>query len=399
MWESEFRDQYILIEVTDFCNLNCVMCSHENIPGPHSRAKGFMSFEQFKKIVDELPEKKVAYGYKLFWLGEPFLNPDFPAMLSYLYSKIRNRPEYIDLHTNAHFLHADNRKLLLQCGDKIPRLTISLDAIRPETYRKIRRGGELKNAMENVNALLAEREQAGLTQPTLIFQFIIMDENREEALEFQNYWKERVISLKKKSGFFQKLAQNIFSERLTDVVWFKRIDVAPERRAWAERIYLETARKFGLKKEKNNEIEVIVSIDNLWDSEMKTSEPAIPVSPATEHNSLPSRPVCSAPFKSPCIMWDGTLTVCCFDPAMQYCLGNLRDKTFTELWHGPLMDKFRLSQIRGEFDKIITADGFPKCLHCTGYDTPRITDEEIRQYLAATGRTDEWNYYLRRRYG
>jgi len=389
------------------------MCSHENIPGPHSKPKGFMSFELFKKIVDEIPEKRVAAGYKLFWLGEPFLNPEFSKMLEYLYEKLKDRPEYIDIHTNAHFLTEDMIELLLKSGKKIPRLTISMDAINNETYKKIRRGGNLDKVKSNIRYFLKEREKRGLSYPTLIFQFIIMDENKDEAREFQDFWINTVEDIKKRysKSFISKFSKRIMGDSLKDVIWFKRVDVVPEKREWAEKVYVDTVRRFGLKKKNTYNYDVIVSIDNLWDSEegeaMAINGPIDEKKSESKDNELqkehvnkekkPFRPVCSAIFKSPCFMWNGELTICCFDPAMQYSLGNIKDSSFDELWFGEKMENIRMLQIKGEFENIITNDGYKKCLNCSGYDTPRITDEEIRDYLLEKGRGDIWKEYIKRR--
>jgi hypothetical protein len=98
-------------------------------------------------------------------------------------------------------------------------------------------------------------------------------------------------------------------------------------------------------------------------------------------------------------MWNGELTICCFDPAMQYSLGNINDKSFKELWFGEKMEEIRLKQLTGKFNEIITNDGYPKCLNCSGYDTPRITDEEIYEYLSEIGRLDIWKEYIKRKNG
>lgn len=399
-WEKIFKDQYILIEVTDFCNLNCIMCSHENIPGPHSKIQGFMNFETFKKIIDELPAKKVPAGYKLFWLGEPFLNPDFPKMLSYIYEKLKNRSEYIDIHTNGHFLNNENIELLLNIGNKLPRLTISLDAIHPETYKKIRRGGDLNKVIENVKKLLHERERRKLSYPGLILQFIIMEENWNEVKEFQDFWINEVKNAKKinKKGMFSKY----FNKSLQDVIWFKRIDVIPDKREWAERIYAKAIKKYNIKRMKDDDIEVIISIDNLWESDegVKKIERIASENVANKTDEStqkkPLRRPCSAIFKTPCFMWDGTLTICCFDPAMQYAIGNIRNKTFKELWHGEILTRIREQHILGRFEDIITNDGYRKCLNCSGYDTPAISDEEIIEYLDCIGRKDLIEIYKKR---
>ncbi len=105
---------------------------------------------------------------------------------------------------------------------------------------------------------------------------------------------------------------------------------------------------------------------------------------------------CSGPFKTPAIMWDGTLTICCFDGMMNLSLGNVKEHSFEELWYGDAANEIRLKHIRGEFDKILTRKGYAKCLHCKGYDTPQITDEEIITFLKAIGRPEEIEPYLKR---
>lgn len=105
---------------------------------------------------------------------------------------------------------------------------------------------------------------------------------------------------------------------------------------------------------------------------------------------------CPAPFKTPCIMWDGTVTVCCFDGMMNLNLGNIKEHPLSDIWYGKRADEIRLKMIRGDFKGILTRNGYPKCFHCRGYDTPSITDEEIIHFLKETGNEGEIDPYLRR---
>ncbi len=81
---------------------------------------------------------------------------------------------------------------------------------------------------------------------------------------------------------------------------------------------------------------------------------------------------------------------------MNLSLGNLKDKPFREIWYGDEANEIRLCHIRGEFDKVRTKVDFPKCLHCKGYDTPQISDEEILDFLREIGKEDEIEPYLKR---
>lgn len=61
---------------------------------------------------------------------------------------------------------------------------MSLDAARPETYRKVRRGGRLEVVIENVRGLLRARERAGAKLPLLGLNFVMLNENEGELVPF-----------------------------------------------------------------------------------------------------------------------------------------------------------------------------------------------------------------------
>ena len=60
----------IFIEPTNTCNLKCPLCPTGS--GKMKRRKGFLSFENFKKIIDEIGD--YIYYLTLTNYGEPFLN-------------------------------------------------------------------------------------------------------------------------------------------------------------------------------------------------------------------------------------------------------------------------------------------------------------------------------------
>ena len=65
--------QAIHLEVTNACNLKCVMCPRLNMDRP----VGFMSRELFAKVVDELTKQRGwIESVALMGLGEPFLHQE-----------------------------------------------------------------------------------------------------------------------------------------------------------------------------------------------------------------------------------------------------------------------------------------------------------------------------------
>lgn len=66
------RPRRVIVENTNYCNLKCSFC-----PNPiMERPKGFMSFDLWKKIVDQCVELGIEHIYH-FGIGEPLLDKDY----------------------------------------------------------------------------------------------------------------------------------------------------------------------------------------------------------------------------------------------------------------------------------------------------------------------------------
>ena len=59
----------ILVDTVSFCNLKCSMCVHKDM----KRKPGFMSWELFTKIIDEISENDKNARVWLVFFGEPFI--------------------------------------------------------------------------------------------------------------------------------------------------------------------------------------------------------------------------------------------------------------------------------------------------------------------------------------
>jgi sulfatase maturation enzyme AslB (radical SAM superfamily) len=62
----------VIVETFAYCNLRCIMCPYPNL----QRSKGEMSFDVFKKIVDEMAMENPCGRLWVAILGEPFLRPE-----------------------------------------------------------------------------------------------------------------------------------------------------------------------------------------------------------------------------------------------------------------------------------------------------------------------------------
>lgn len=151
-----FSFRILQVEVSRECNLNCKICMRKNLK-LHS---GFMSFDNFKKILDSYNFKEVA----LHGWGEPLLNPEIWQMIEYAKDKgIRT-----SLTTNGTLV-----------GNNIDRILNSgLDDIAFGFYDR----NILMRSTENVKRLIKEKKKRESAMRTF-FDITIYKNNMNDVLE------------------------------------------------------------------------------------------------------------------------------------------------------------------------------------------------------------------------
>jgi MoaA/NifB/PqqE/SkfB family radical SAM enzyme len=112
------------IEITSFCNLDCVFCPRRHLVG----APKHMPLDQFKNIFDQILPSNI----NLSGQGEPLLHPNIPDIIRYC----REGGAAVNFPTNL----TVPKSLMTEIVEAQPNLLkISIDAASPETYLKIRR--------------------------------------------------------------------------------------------------------------------------------------------------------------------------------------------------------------------------------------------------------------------
>ena len=108
---------------------------------------GKMNLELFKKIIDEC-SKEGAGAISLGSRGEPMINNKFIDMVNYL----RDKKFYdIKINSNGSAITEKISHAILQSNINI--LVISCDANDPDLYSKIRRGGNFKKLLKNIDLI------------------------------------------------------------------------------------------------------------------------------------------------------------------------------------------------------------------------------------------------------
>lgn len=183
---SEFPSQ-IIIDITEVCNLECVHCPHPEFKKSQHYDARYLDPVLNAKIVDEVRDRGIAKTQYIRYSseGEPLVHPKGYEMIEYA---ARNSGVFVTLTTNGTIMNEKRTRRLLDSG--VHMIDISIDALTPETYAKVRVKGDLNVTRANVLNLLAWIRQSGSTTKVVV-SFIEQPQNRHEAAEFEVFWKEQ----------------------------------------------------------------------------------------------------------------------------------------------------------------------------------------------------------------
>lgn len=290
---------WIEIETTTRCGLKCQMCEHTYWNEPNRD----MSFEEFKKIVDQFPKLK---WIGLTGIGESFLNKDFMKMLEH----VKSKNIFVELYDN---LFCTNEKILKRLVElEIDKLFISTVGATKETYEKIMVNSNFEKALKDTRTLFELKRQMGAYFPEIAFHYIVMKPNVHEMvpfLELVHSFGEQVIEIK-----FTRMLHK-----------FKEV----------EHLFVEVPKSMVEKvKRKGKELNLNVE----WNADVPQTKS--PMTKCTE-------------WTMPFIFVTGHVIPCCAgneanqrEFQKKHALGNVFEKPFKEIWYGEKYEDLRKS-LRG----------------------------------------------------
>ncbi|MBT3224981.1 MAG: radical SAM protein [Deltaproteobacteria bacterium] len=270
------------IELTNRCPMRCVMCPRtKNM----KRRQGFMKFELFSRLIDELVQTNEDYiNHQPVWLhhfGESLLHPEFGRFIQYAVKK-----EVVTcLSLNPMMLTHTVSLALLKSKPQI--LYISLDGHDDTSFQKIR---GVKNAyaqsLENLQNFLTLKQSSG-SDCRIVLSMIDFNLNRQSIAQTRSHWESA-------PGVDEFLMKS-FSTWDGDAA----------------------------------------DINCLEDDSQK------------ESTVKSGRVECNFPWERMTVLWDGEVVPCCNDYDKKLSLGNFNHQTLSEIWNGHEMTKLREEFISG----------------------------------------------------
>lgn len=188
----------VYLETTSACNLNCVMCPCQRPGVKKIKPDGFMDFELFCKLVDEISRQTPVPSLKLHKDGEPLLHPRIVEMIDYASSRV----SHVMLVTNGTLL--DERMAAAILATNLHEIRFSLEGSNRETYAKVRRQSpdnphrmvadsiEYESVVENINRFYRMKKALGNETPRVGVRMTEFEPTRDETEAAVAFWKERV---------------------------------------------------------------------------------------------------------------------------------------------------------------------------------------------------------------
>jgi MoaA/NifB/PqqE/SkfB family radical SAM enzyme len=271
----------VMIEPTNICNLRCPLCPSGT--GTLQRPKGYMSFELFQRVIDEIAPYSAMV---ILWnQGEPFLNPHFLRMVRYAADKRL----FTLVSTNANRLPAAED--IVRSG--LHSLIVSLDGATQSTYNAYRVNGDLAAVMTNVRALVQARRSLGSATPLIKWQFLVLRHNEHEV------------------DTIRRLA----SEVGVDSLQFKTAQIYSKEDVHT---YLPLNPKYRRYRVVDGDFELKFGVANR----------------------------CRRLWTQPVVNQDGRMAMCCFDKDNDIPVGDVTQTSLRALWHGAAFQRMRATVLR-----------------------------------------------------
>lgn len=276
------------IELTNRCNLHCLMCPTGI--GTIKRPQGLMTDSVFDKIITELHGGKV--GLRFIRWGEPLLHPK----CSEFFKKAKDSGVLCHFNTNGHLLtEAMMRELLDISWDSVK---FSFQGVDAQSYDAMRQS----NVANGFETLLAKIRRFHELRDGLALPFI-------------------------------HVASTISYESAEMVARFKE----------------EMARYADLVTVGRTQLDHIDINDIMFDEKTRDLLRGLSDKQSLVKARLKQ---CPEVFDKLSINWDGTVTACCKDYNGMMNLGDIQESSIKEIWEGDRLRAFRVVLAKCDYDAL-----------------------------------------------
>ena len=176
---SPVLPEIVQIESTNICNAKCVFCPRDEM----HRRQGIMSFDLFRKIVDECVELGITH-VRVHNYGEPFV--DRKLVDKVRYAKEKGIQE-VGMISNGSLITEQVARGMVDAG--LDAINISVDASGKDVFESTRIGLKYDKVIANIERLVRIRAESGRRRPKLILSFVRQNNSADEQA-FIEHWRK-----------------------------------------------------------------------------------------------------------------------------------------------------------------------------------------------------------------
>lgn len=188
------------IDISPLCNLSCLSCVHarpsasadeEVYAEQHFHAGQKMKLADFKTLLAEVAGKTSSVS--LYYPGEPLMHPELEEFCE------TARAAGLNSHVSSNFsMRLSDRRIRGLIASGLSHITVCVDGMQQETYRKTRVGGNIDRVLDNLDRLLRfRRELCGSSRPRPVVevQYIKFRHNTDQLAEAQEWCRSRGVDI------------------------------------------------------------------------------------------------------------------------------------------------------------------------------------------------------------
>jgi len=330
---------HIQIELTNACNLRCIMCTSAWSADAHGEQRHLDS-----NILQKLyPYYKYAILVEPQGNGEPMLHKDFMSNLE----EIKKNSALVIFTTNGTLLNREKIRRLVELSADI--VIFSIDGATEETCNAIRGRATYEKVIGNIKLLNQVKKEIGRDdphdKPEWMVNFVVMQQNYREMPKMLD------ILHAYKGTFINFLGLSVHSEEMK--AWYKGYE--PEEKPLIDEVNA-LAKRYGIG----------VFYHPLFYSQLAEE--------STVNMAEPNW-LCYRPWKSLFVGWNGSAIPCCFWNRNISSWGDLTCQTLEGIWNGERARRTRSALREGRYPE--------ECMYCREHrnfwhipdDAPQLFDK------------------------
>lgn len=302
----------IFLSITHRCNLSCYHCTVY----PSDYKNNELTLKELFALIDELADLKI-FTVRISG-GEPFLRKDLMDIIE----KIVKNNIRLSINTNAMFISETITKKLLKYRNRIDDIMVSIDGSKSQIHEQLRGKGSFEKMINGVRKLI----NAGLNVSayTTVVKYNFRD-------------IEEIIRLCKKLGIKHIKFNELLPVGL-GLKYFNELGLNHVERNMVINKLKQLTKKYN----------GFIDGTYLQICELFSANPS-------ENKTFPLSG-CGATLNSLTILPDGTVVPC--DRMQNFVLGNIREKSISDIW----LSSLQIKRFRNRFSK--TLYDIKECAEC-----------------------------------